>query len=599
MSDRVPIVESDAPEDAAAVEAALTAMRGDVARQVRQIGKAAAPADTRELPRFSGDLPELLPPDRLAELQREIDALEPWLQGPFLLAENLVIPGLWRNDQRWVSLEGQLPDLKGKRVLDVGSNAGYDPFMFMLKGAREVVACEPFEFIHQARFLESIYQTGVQFHQIGWQQLDPEVHGRFDFVHCHGVLYHEPHPIAMLLALRAMLEPDGELLFGSMLHASIENSEYLRFVPDSYAGDKTWWFVPGRLAMRWMLEVCGLQARELLLSEGPPGEFRTLNGYFIASAGTVAPELGDAATLGAASRSGPAVGGEGSGERAGAQPPPMRFAVGHYYSPMYDAHDVLAERERVWPESARAMPDVDWREPAQLELLEQVFAPAEKLDFAEEQPRDPTVYWALNDQYPPLDAWVLAALVEHLRPSRMIEVGSGFSSLVTARVNRERLDGAINFACIEPHPRQFLLDGVPGISELRVEQIQQTPLELFDELGEGDVLFIDTSHTVKTGGDVVWIFHEILPRLAAGVHVHVHDVFLPGDYPEPWVREGWGWNESYLVRSFLSYNEAFPVVWGAQYMTARHMPELLAAFPELPRYRERAGAALWMRRADR
>ena len=52
----------------------------------------------------------------------------------------------------------------------------------------------------------------------------------------------------------------------------------------------------------------------------------------------------------------------------------------------------------------------------------------------------------------------------------------------------------------------------------------------------------------------MWIFHEILPRLAVGVYVHIHDVFLPGDYPEPWVNEGWGWNESYLVRSFLSYN---------------------------------------------
>ena len=92
-------------------------------------------------------------------------------------------------------------------MLDVGSNAGYDPFMFHLRGAAYVLACEPFEFHEQALFLESVYRTGVDFQQIGWQDLDPEEHGTFDLVHCHGVLYHELHPMAMLAALAAMLAP--------------------------------------------------------------------------------------------------------------------------------------------------------------------------------------------------------------------------------------------------------------------------------------------------------------------------------------------------------------------------------------------------------
>ncbi len=118
---------------------------------------------------------------------------------------------------------------------------------------------------------------------------------------------------------------------------------------------------------------------------------------------------------------------------------------------------------------------------------------------------------------------------------------------------------------------------------------------MFEELSAGDVVFIDTAHVVKTGGDVVWIFQEIIPRLAPGVLVHVHDVFLPGEYPEQWVMEGWGWNEIYLVRAFLAFNQAFEVVWGQQFMLQRHPEELFEAFPDLRRYTP-SGAALWIRR---
>jgi tRNA (mo5U34)-methyltransferase len=284
--------EAQTPNSSASeIKAGLETIRGDVARQLRQIGKGADAQDLTRLPRFSQDLPDELSAAEVSKLQREISALEPWLQGPFVLAENLVIPGIWRNDLRWEWMIEHVADLSGKRVLDVGSNAGYDPFMFKLRGAREVLACEPFEFVHQARFLESIYHTGVDFRQIGWQQLDPSEHGRFEYVHCHGVLYHEPNPLGMLLRLRSMLTDDGEMLFGSMLHASAEQTEYIRFVPDAYAGDKTWWFVPGRLAMRWMLEVTGFEVEEVLLAEGPRGEFRTLNGYFLARPAEIAPEL--------------------------------------------------------------------------------------------------------------------------------------------------------------------------------------------------------------------------------------------------------------------------------------------------------------------
>jgi SAM-dependent methyltransferase len=293
MSDEPTTETNPSSSPASEIEDALAAIRGDVARQLGQIGVAAHAEDPQQLPRFSPDLPRELEPGRVAELQQEIAGLEPWLQGPFLLADNLVIPGLWRNDQRWQTLGEYVGDLQGTRVLDVGSNAGYDPFMFKLRGANEVVACEPFAFFRQMQFLESIYRTGIELRQIGWQQLDPRELGRFDLIHCNGVVYHDPNPLGMLLRLRSMLADDGEMLFGSMLHGAAEQSEYIRFVPDAYAGDKTWWFVPGRLAMRWMLEVTGFAVEELTVAEGPRGEFRTLNAYFRARPAQVVPELSD------------------------------------------------------------------------------------------------------------------------------------------------------------------------------------------------------------------------------------------------------------------------------------------------------------------
>jgi predicted O-methyltransferase YrrM len=276
-----------------------------------------------------------------------------------------------------------------------------------------------------------------------------------------------------------------------------------------------------------------------------------------------------------------------------------RFPLGHYYSPLPDHRELAREprRSQVWPPGPRPTPGIDWRPAAQRRLAE-TFAEQERLQLAHAETADPTEYWAQNDQYPALDAWVLEGLLRHLRPARMIEIGSGFSSLVTARVNRELLSGSMRFTCIEPYPREFLVAGVPGISDLRVEEVQDTPLSLFERLDGGDVLFVDTAHTVKTGGDVAWIYGEVIPRLRPGVVVHIHDAFIPGEYPQEWVLEGWGWNEIYLIKAFLAFNSAFEVLFGVQWMLQNEPALVDRAFPGLAAYRHRQGAALWIRRTE-
>ncbi|MDX6643657.1 MAG: hypothetical protein QOD76_1619, partial [Solirubrobacteraceae bacterium] len=118
----------------------------------------------------------------------------------------------------------------------------------------------------------------------------------------------------------------------------------------------------------------------------------------------------------------------------------------------------------------------------------------------------------------------------------------------------------------------------------------------FLELGDGDVLFIDTSHTVKTGGDVVFLFHEVLPRLASGVVVHIHDIFLPWDYPPDWVFSGRAWNEQYLVRSFLTFNSAFRILLGTGWMSHHQPDALAAALPDYPNSYRNGGGSLWIQR---
>jgi tRNA (mo5U34)-methyltransferase len=270
----------------------MDSLRDQVETQLGTASTADFDVSDADLARFSPDLPAELAPEERARLLERVSELEPWLQGPFALGGDLVIGGAWRIDHRWQGLRSHVPDVVGKRVLDIGSNAGYDPFMFKLLGAADVMACEPFDFIRQMEFLESIYRSGIRPCRMRWQELDPKQHGRFDLVHCHGVLYHEVHPMVLLQRLHEMLADDGVLLFGSMMLASPELSEYSRFIPGSYYNDPSWWWVPGRLAMRWMLEAAGLEVEEEFgLSPGPPGEFATVNGYFRAVRGEPAVGL--------------------------------------------------------------------------------------------------------------------------------------------------------------------------------------------------------------------------------------------------------------------------------------------------------------------
>lgn len=241
------------------------------------------------------------------------------------------------------------------------------------------------------------------------------------------------------------------------------------------------------------------------------------------------------------------------------------YPLGHFYSPLVDNDEAKKMEKRIWPDSP-AILGVDLHDEDHERLLAEEFPKfAADYDYPKIAADCSHSYdfYRDNSQYGNLDALALFCLLRSIRPKTMIEVGSGFSTLLSADVNRRFFNESINLFCIEPYPLDFLKKGVPGVAGLIQSKVQDVPIDTFEALAENDVLFIDTSHVSKTGSDVNHIYFEIIPRLKPGVIIHIHDIFLPEDYPKTWViDDGRGWNEQYVVRALLMYSNALTVMFG-------------------------------------
>jgi predicted O-methyltransferase YrrM len=244
-----------------------------------------------------------------------------------------------------------------------------------------------------------------------------------------------------------------------------------------------------------------------------------------------------------------------------------------------------------WP-----VPDVaelekrDWCKyplPAGMSLFEQDRLGKELAGFAAEcdfssGPCDGAYHYN-NGYFESVDAEVAYGLVRRSKPVRIVEIGTGYSTRVLAAALERNaawdgVDGKL--VSIDPSPERL-----PGAHwSNRLEQVpravQDIELDFFDGLASGDILFIDSSHVVATGSDVTREYLQILPRLRRGVLVHIHDIFLPFDYPRDAVlNKLWFWSEQYLLQAFLSFNQEFEVLWAASAMQAYHPVSLERCFP--------------------
>ena len=226
----------------------------------------------------------------------------------------------------------------------------------------------------------------------------------------------------------------------------------------------------------------------------------------------------------------------------------------HFYSIF---PDLAALPERLWngPVFAAAwsqVPRTDYRTllSAALAYLPELAAtPREAVDG---------FHWN-NPMFPPLDAAVYYGLIRALRPARILEVGSGFSTLIALAATAANGLGSVE--CVEPYPGPTLITAEDRLTALHRIVVQNAPDVLFSSLRRGDVLFIDTSHTLKAGSDVNDILFRILPLLRPGVLIHMHDIFLPYEYPKSWFRDiGIVWNEQYAVLALLMNSNRYRVV---------------------------------------
>jgi hypothetical protein len=269
---------------------------------------------------------------------------------------------------------------------------------------------------------------------------------------------------------------------------------------------------------------------------------------------------------------------------------------GHFYSPIVEtaaADAYLTRIERQTPPMSITGIKIDHAE--MVEKWKQLATFLQEIPFPSEKSSDFRYAFA-NENYSWGDGGVLYAMLRQYAPDRIIEVGSGWSSACAVDTIERYFDKECRITFIDPYP-QLVRDlvGNTSIYTRTIETpVQQVALSVFDELTEGDILFIDSTHVLRTGGDVCFELFEVLPRLASGVLVHFHDIFWPFEYPRIWVvNDNRSWNELYAIRAFLTNNADWRIIFFNDYFAKTEKRLIQDTYPNFLR---NPGGALWLQR---
>lgn len=260
----------------------------------------------------------------------------------------------------------------------------------------------------------------------------------------------------------------------------------------------------------------------------------------------------------------------------------------HYYSPIPDTR-ILRKKPELW---LRELPldDLDLNINEQRNLVEAIHHHfhEEYMAFPLEGTTDPTLYHLNNSSFGFVSGQMHYGMIRHFKPKKIIEVGSGYSTIVSLTALRKNAEEGhqYEFITIDPYPPSFIKKDIPDIKQLITKKVEDIDVTFFNQLSENDILFIDSSHTVKLGGDVNFLILEVLPRLKKGVIIHIHDIHFPYEYFKSYALENHlFWQEQYLVQAFLAYNKAFKILWCASYMHYKDPKLMTMYFSPYPRNR--------------
>ncbi|MEN8260646.1 MAG: class I SAM-dependent methyltransferase [Pseudomonadota bacterium] len=249
----------------------------------------------------------------------------------------------------------------------------------------------------------------------------------------------------------------------------------------------------------------------------------------------------------------------------------------HFYEPLFN------EKYLMRPLSEpRHLPGIVWNVDEQLALLES-FAFAEELQDIPEKKHSGPVFYMGNGVFGPGDAEYWYSMIRSKKPRTIIEVGSGYSTLMAIRAVKKNQSEDSSYRCkhicIEPFKKAWLEETGVVVLRNKVEEVEK---DVFLELRENDILFIDSSHIIRPQGDVLLEYLELLPSLNKGVIVHIHDIFSPRDYPAAWVKDRIRfWNEQYLLEAFLTHNQDWKIIGALNLLQHSHHQRLKATCPFL------------------
>lgn len=274
-----------------------------------------------------------------------------------------------------------------------------------------------------------------------------------------------------------------------------------------------------------------------------------------------------------------------------------RYPRGHYYSPLPDISEISSMEDSLFLKNEDSCLCIDLQEKEQLSLLKKLSVYYSNFNYSEKP--DPKCRFHLGQEwFCHGDALILYAMMRHLRPKNVIEAGSGFSSALMLDTDQKFSDKRTKFTFIEPYPDRLLALIQPeDRNHCRIiqEKLQDMDLAMFRELQCNDILFIDSSHVSKFGSDVNFVLFEVLPILQPGVVIHFHDIMWPFEYPKQWILMGRAWNEAYILRAFLQYNNAFRILLFnsfAGYHFKKYFEE------NMPLFLKNTGGSIWLQKVS-